>query len=73
MTPLATVHLKVIYEIYNELKKDYSQDGERFHYFLVACLYLDPDIDLDIAMKMRPFCGLIIIDNSSLDMDKYFK
>ena len=71
MTTLATVDLKAIHEIYKELKKDYFQYGERFLYFLATCQYLDPDLDLDIAMKMRPYGGLIGIDNSSLD--KYFK
>ena len=54
MTTLATVDLKAIHEIYKELKKDYFQYGERFLYFLATCQYLDPDLDLDIAMKMRP-------------------
>ena len=31
----------------------------------------DPDLSLDNAIKIRPYCGLIGIDNSSLD--KYFK
>ena len=70
MTTIATVGLKAIHEIYKELKKDFFQYGERFLYFLATCQYLDPDLDLDIAMKMRPYGGLIGIDNSSLD--KYF-
>ena len=70
MTTLATVDLKAIHEIYKELKKDYFQYGEGFLYFLATCQYLDPDLDLDIALKMRPYGGLIGIDNSSLD--KYF-
>ena len=40
-------------------------------YFLATCLHLDPEIDLDIALKLRPYGGLIGIDNSALD--KYFK
>ena len=44
---------------------------KRFLYFLATCLYLDPDIDLDIALKLRPYGGLTGNDNSSLD--KYFK
>ena len=39
-------------------------------YFLATCFYLDPDLDLDIALKLRPYGGLIGIDNSTLD--KYF-
>ena len=71
MTYLATVDLKAIHEIYKELKMDYSQYGERFVYFLATSQYLDPDLDLDIEMKLRPYGRLIGIDNYSLD--KYFK
>ena len=67
MTTLATVDLKAIHEVYNELKKGYSQYVERFVYFFATCQYLDPDLDL----HNRPYGGLIRIDNSSLD--KYFK
>ena len=71
MTTIATVDLDRIHEIYKEVKKEYSQYGERFLYFLAICLYLDPDLDLEIALKLRPYGGLIGIDNSSLDV--YFK
>ena len=40
-------------------------------YFVATCLYLDPDLNLEIALKLRPYGGLIGIDNSSLDV--YFK
>ena len=59
MTALATVDLKDFHKIYKERKKDYSQYVERFLYFLATCQYLDPDLDLDIAMKIRPYDGLI--------------
>ena len=71
MTTIATVDLDRILEIYKKVKKEYSQYGERFLYFLATCLYLDPDLDLEIALKLRPYGGLIGIDNSSLDV--YFK
>ena len=71
MTTIATVDLDRIHEIYKKVKKEYSQYGERFLYFLATCLYLDPDLDLEIALKLRPYGGLIWIDNSSLDV--YFK
>ena len=71
MATIATVDLKSIHEIYKGLKKDYSQYSQRFLYFLATCLYLDPDLDLDNALKLRPNVGLIGIDISSLD--KYFK
>ena len=71
MATIATVDLKSIHETYKEIEKEYSQNGERFLYFLATCLHLDPEIDLDIALKLRPYGGLIGIDNSALD--KYFK
>ena len=52
-------------------KKEYSEYDEKFLYFLATCVYLDPDIDLDIALKLRPYGVLMGIVNSSID--KYFK
>ena len=71
MKTLATVDLKTVHETYNELKKDYTQYGERFRYLLATCQYLDPGLDLDIAMKMRLYGRLNGIDISPLG--KYFK
>ena len=71
MTTIATVDLKNIHEIYDQIKLDYPEYSERFVYFLAACLYLDPDTNLEIVLKLRPYGGLIGIDNSSLD--KYLK
>ena len=31
------------------------------------CLHLDPDVNLEIAVKLRPYSGIIGIDTSSLD------
>ena len=67
MTTIATVDLKNIHEIYKQIKVDYPEYSERFVYFLAACLYLDPEINLEIVLKLRPYGGLIGIDNSSLD------
>ena len=53
------------------MKKEYSEYRERFLCFLATCLYLDPDLDLQIALKLRPYGVLNGIDNSSLDV--YFK
>ena len=36
--------------------------------FLATCLYLDPDVNLETALKLRLYGGLISIDNSSLDI-----
>ena len=67
MVTVATVDLKSIHEIYKGLKRDYSQYSQGFLYFLATRLYLDPDLDLDVALKLRSHGGLIGIDNSSLD------
>ena len=66
MTTIATIDLKNIHEIYEKIKFDYQEYSERFVYFLAACLYLDPDINLEIVLKLRPYGDLIGIDNSSL-------
>ena len=70
MATIATVDLKSIHETYKEIEKEYSQYGELFLYFSATCLHLDPGIDLDKALKLRPYGGLIGIVNSALN--KYF-
>ena len=62
---IGTIDLKNIHDIFLEIKKYYPKYGERFLYFLAACQYLDPDIDLEVTLKLRPYGGLIGIDNSS--------
>ena len=71
MATIATVDLKSVHEIYKGLKKDYSQYNQRFFQFLATCLYIHPDLNLDIALKLRLYGGSIGIDNFLLD--KYFK
>ena len=68
---IATVDIKSIHENYLILKENYPDYEKRFVYFLATCLHLFPNIDLDITPKLRPYGGIIGIDNSSLD--KYFK
>ena len=67
MTTIATIDLKNIHEIYEQIKVDFPDYSERFVYFLATCLYLYPDVNLETALKLRPYGGLIGIDNSSLD------
>ena len=67
MTTIATKDLMNIHEIFEQIKVDYPDYSERFVYFLAACFYLDPDINLEIVLKLRPNGNLIGIDNSSLD------
>ena len=67
MTTIAAIDLKNILEIHKQIKIHYPEYSERFVYFLAACHYLDPDINLEIVLKLIPYGGLIGIDNSSLD------
>ena len=67
MTTIATIDLKNIHEIYEQIKVDFPDYSERFVYFLATCLYLDPDVNLETALKLRPYVGLIDIENSSSD------
>ena len=61
---IATVDIKSILENYLFLKEIYPDYGERFGYFLATCLHLDPNNDLDIALKLRQYGGIIGIVNS---------
>ena len=71
---ISTFDLKLIHEIFIDLKSHYPDKSVRFQYFLATCLYLDADINLDFVLKNRPYGGLIGIDNSSLDKHlKHFK
>ena len=67
MTTIVTIDLKNIHEIYEQIKVHYREYSKTFVYFLATCLYLDPDINMETALKQRPYGGLIGIDNSSLD------
>ena len=67
MTTIATIDMINIHEIYEHIKVDYPDYSEPFVYFLAACLFLDPDINLEIVLKLRTYGGLIGIENSSLD------
>ena len=71
---ISTFDLKLIHEIFIDLKSQYPDKSVRFQYFLATCLYLDADINLDFVLKNKPYGGLIGIDNSSLDKHlKHFK
>ena len=63
--------LEIIHEIFFTLKKTYPENTNRRTYFLAACSLFffstTNDINYDVAIKLRPYGGLIGIDNSSLD------
>ena len=68
------IDLKIIHEVYTSLKQTYPDNSNRRNYFLAACslFFVSSDnLNYDILIKLRPYGGLIGIDNSSLD--KYLK
>ena len=67
MKTIATIDLKNIGAFYEQIKVEYPEYSARFPVFLATSLYLDPDINLETAFKLRPYGGLRNIDSSSLD------
>ena len=66
--------MKIIHEIYTSLKQTYPDNSNRRNYFLAACslfFVISDNLNYDILINLRPYAGLIGIDNSSLD--KYLK
>ena len=62
-----------IQEIYTEIKNKFPDKSVRLIYFVPACEYFSGlnNFDYEIALKLRPYGGIIGIDNSS--WDKYLK
>ena len=61
--------LKNIHEKYLLLATTYPNNSVRLNYFLAESEYFsqNENFDYDNALKLRPYGGLIGIDNSSLD------
>ena len=68
---IATIDLRIIHENFLFVREVYPDYSKRYLYFIATWLHWDPNIDLNIALKLRPYGGIIGIDNSSLV--KYFK
>ena len=64
---------KIIHEIFINLKKTYPENTNRQNYFLISLFFFSTtnNINYDVAIKLRPYGGLIGIDNSSLDKYLY--
>lgn len=60
-------NLSEIHSLYFEIKRKYPGKSKRLLYFLATVQLLDPGIDLEMTMKLRPYGGLIGIDDSKLD------
>ena len=65
--------LENVHEKYLSISKCYPEKSVRLNYFLAASEYFSEldCFDQVIALKLRPYGGLIGIDNSSID--KYLK
>ena len=67
--------LEIFHEIYLTVKKTYAENFDRRNHFLLACCLfffsIKNDLNYDVAIKLRPYGGLIGIDDSSLH--KYLK
>ena len=70
MTTIATGDLNRIHEINTEEKKIHNT-AKDFCIFWQLVVFLDPDLELETALKLRPYGGLIVIDHSLLNT--YFK
>lgn len=55
------------FKIEIESNPEFENKNKRLLYFLAACSLFDSELDLPIALKLRPHGGLIGIDDSSLD------
>ena len=68
---VTSTDMEIIHEIYLTMKKTYPENSDRRNYFLATCSLFffscKNDINYDVPIKLRPYGGLIGIDNSSLD------
>ena len=71
---VTSTDLEIIHEICLTVKKTYPENSDRRNYFLAACslfFFSENELNYDVAIKLRPYGGLIGVDDSSLD--KYLK
>ena len=66
MNTIGIEDIKLIHEKAISLRGNlnFSHISHRQLYFVAACALLDPEIDGEIALKFRPYGGLIGVDNS---------
>ena len=69
MNTIGIKDIKLIHEKVLSLRGNinYTHISYRRLYFVAARSLLDPEVDGEIALKFRPYCGFIGIDNSRLD------
>ena len=76
MNTIGIEDIKLIHEKTVSLRgnQNFSHISHRQLYFVAACALLDPEFDGEIALKFRPYGGLIGADNSRPDpLLKYSK
>ena len=68
MKTIGKEDIKLIHEKSLSLRGNltFSHISHRQLYFLAACALLDPELDGEIALNIRPYGGLIGVDNSRL-------
>ena len=69
MNTIGTKDIKLIHEKVLSLRGNisYTHITYRPLYFIAACSLLDPEVDGEIALKLRSYGGSVGIDNSRLD------
>lgn len=61
------IDLTKIHQNFSRIQASQPYFSKRRSYFLATCQYFDPNISLEVALKLRPYGGLIGIENSRLD------
>ena len=68
---VTSTDLEILHQTYLTVKKTYPENSDRRIYFLATYslffFSFKNDINYDVAIKFRPYGGLICIGNSSLD------
>lgn len=56
-----------IHRLFFHVQATFIQNNARKNYFLSACLYIDPEADIEALNRDCPYGGIIGIDDSNLD------
>ena len=56
---ISTFDLKLIHEVFNDVKTQYPGKSVRLQNFLTTGLYLDADFSLHFSLKNKPYGCLI--------------
>ena len=70
MKSISTADIIILHNTFKlelELDPEFKNKTKRHLYFVAACSLFDSDLELPVALKLRPHGGLIGIDDSKLD------